>query len=133
MKRREFIANLAGTVASVPLRPAAGAFAEQPCNQSSLPSSALEGHTLIAEFALNATAWKVYEDLRTRDGDITFVSADGARRVLRKGAEAAFSEADPPHLGLSMDDIGVSGTDLLAEKLLASGEDPDPAAVKSAR
>jgi hypothetical protein len=117
MKRREFITNLAGTVASVPLGQAAGAFAEQPhTDQSSLPSSALQGHTLIAEFTLNATAWKVYEDLRTRDGEITFVSADGAERVLRKAAEAAFPEADPPHLGLSMDDIGLSGTDLLASE-----------------
>ena len=133
MKRREFITNFAGTVASVPLGQAAGAFAEQPhSDPSSLPSSALEGHTQIAEFTLNATTWRVYEDLRTRDGEITFVSADGAERVLRKAAEAAFPEADPPHLGLSRDDIGLSGRDLLAEKLLASGDDPDPAAVKSA-
>ena len=60
------------------------------------------------------------------------VTTKGAVRVLRKAAEAAFPEADPPHLGLSMDDIGLSGRDLLAEKLLASGDDPDPAAVKSA-
>jgi hypothetical protein len=133
MKRREFLTNLASTVANVPLGHAAGAFAEQPNNdQSSLPSSSLDGHTIVAEFTLNATAWKVYEDLRSRDGDITFISASGGKRLLRKSAEAAFAEADPPHLGLSMDDIGVSGPDLLADKLLANDDDPDPAAVKRA-
>ena len=141
MKRREFITNLAGTVAGVPLGQAAGALADRAGNHQlsalgdqapSSPDATIEGHTLVAEFTLNATTWKVYEDLRTRDGNITFVSGRSAQRVLRKSAEPAFAEADPPHLGLSMDDIGVSGPDLLAEKLLASGDDPDPAAVKSA-
>lgn len=134
MKRREFITNLAATAASVALgRAAAGALTTpQDGHQSSSTSASLDGHTLVAEFKLNAISWKVYENLRTRDGDITFISASGARRVLRKSAEAAFAEADPPHLGLSMDEIGVSGPDLLADKLLAGGDDPDPAAVKSA-
>lgn len=133
MKRRQFLTNLAGTIASVPLRHAAADLAvPHDSSQSSSPSYSVEGYTLIAEFKLNATLWKVYEDLRSRDGDIIFISASGARRVLSKSAEAAFDEADPPHLGLSMDEIGVSGPDLLADKLLAHGDDPDPAAVKSA-
>jgi hypothetical protein len=52
--------------------------------------------------------------------------------VLRKSADAAFAEADPPHLGLSMEEIGLSGPDLLAEKLLNGGDDPDPEMVKRA-
>ncbi|PYV83709.1 MAG: Tat pathway signal protein, partial [Acidobacteria bacterium] len=35
----------------------------------------IEGHTLICEFTIGPTAWKVYEDLRTRDGVITYLSA----------------------------------------------------------
>jgi hypothetical protein len=133
MKRREFLTHLAGTIASVPLaRAADGLATARNSGPSSPPSSPVDGYTLVAEFKLNATSWKVYEDLRSRDGDITFLSASGATRVLRKSSEAAFAEADPPHLGLNMDEIGVSGPDLLAEKLLAGGDDPDPAAVKGA-
>jgi len=129
MKRRDFITSLAGTAAGVALGRAADGLAASP-NQAS--ASSLDGHTLVAEFKLNATSWKVYEDLRSRDGDLTFVSSAGARRVMPKSADAAFATAEPAHLGLSMDDIGVSGPDLLADKILASGDDPDPAIVKSA-
>jgi len=89
-----------------------------------------DGHTLLAEFRIGAESWKVYEDLRARDGSITFVSARG-KRVLTKSAEATLSEADPPHLGLKLSDIGMSGPDLLADHLLQHG-DPDPELVKSA-
>src|SRR5437016_6978837 len=34
----------------------------------------IEGHTQISEFKIDATIWKVYEDLRTREGKITVVS-----------------------------------------------------------
>jgi hypothetical protein len=89
------------------------------------------GHTLVCEFKVGATSWKAYEDLRTRDGAITFISWAGSSRVLEKSAEATFAEADPPYLGLKLADIGISGPDLLADKLLQHG-DPDPELVKSA-
>src|SRR5204863_9550965 len=92
----------------------------------------IDGHTLISEFKIDATMWKVYEDLRTRDGAITFVSSKDGVRVLRKGAEATFPGADPAYLGLNLKDIGTSGADLLAEGLLASWGDPDPMMVRSA-
>jgi hypothetical protein len=95
-------------------------------------ASEQQGYTLICEFAYGSTNWKVFEDLRARDGAITFVSSHGERRVLAKSAEASFATADPPHLGLSMNDIGMSGADILADRLLASGGDPDPEVVKSA-
>jgi len=98
---------------------------------SSGPAPDVAGHTLVCEFKVGATGWKVYEDLRTRDGAITFISAAGASRVLGKSAEATFAEADPPYLGLKLADIGMSGPDLLADKLLQHG-DPDPEQVKSA-
>jgi hypothetical protein len=132
MKRREFIQSLAGTAAGVVLGQAAGALTTTPSTEFQSSASALDGHTLVAEFKWNAAPWKVYEDLLSRDGDITFTSANGSKRVLHKSAEASFVEVDPPHLGLSMEEIGLSGPDLLADKLLASGDDPDPAMVKSA-
>lgn len=131
MKRREFIQSLAGTAAGLAFANPAAAFVT-PSSSEASSISTLDGHTLVAEFKVNAASWKVYEDLRTRDGDITFVSAQGASIVLPKSAEAAFAEANPPHLGFSMDEIGLSGPDLLADKLLADGDDPDPVRVKSA-
>ncbi|PYV61375.1 MAG: Tat pathway signal protein, partial [Acidobacteria bacterium] len=70
-------------------------------------------------------------DLRTREGAITFISSAGAR-VLTKSAEASFAEETSPYLGLTLKDIGMSARDLLAERLLEGGNDPDPDRVKSA-
>jgi hypothetical protein len=123
MDRRRFLQNLALTTAGADLLSAA-----DPVE----PTSETDGHTLIAEFKLKDVTWKVYEDLRTREGAITFVPSHGASRTLAKSAEAAFAEANPPYLGLSMADIGTAGPDLLADKLLQHGGDPDPEIVKSA-
>lgn len=96
------------------------------------PASAadIEGHTLICTFQLDSTTWIVYEDLRSQEGPITFLSDRGAR-VLSKSAEASFADATPPYLGLSLKDIGMSAADLLADRLLQNG-DPDPEMVRSA-
>jgi hypothetical protein len=90
----------------------------------------LAGHSLMCEFEVASAKWKVYEDLRSRDGSITFVSPRGFR-VLPKSAEASFADAANSYLGLKLKDIGMSGPDLLAEQLLRNG-DPDPEMVKSA-
>jgi hypothetical protein len=123
MDRRRFIQNLALTTVGAELAGAAEAVEA---------ASDTEGHTLLAEFKIQDVAWKVYEDVRTRDGAITFVPSHGAARILMKSAEAAFAEANPPYLGLSMNDIGMAGADLLADRLLQHGGDPDPEIVKSA-
>jgi hypothetical protein len=133
MKRREFIQSLATTATGYALLQAAHTtqLQAQPAGAaSSIPS--IEGHTLVSTFTLRGMEWKVYEDLRTRDGAFTFISARGDHRSMAKSAEAQFPDADPLHLGLSMDDIGMSGPDLLADKLLAGGDDPDPEMVKKA-
>ena len=85
-------------------------------------SISVEGHTLLCRFDRDKGAWTVYEDLRTREGNLTFVSSVGTARVLRKTAEATFADDGPPHLGLDIKDIGMSGPDLLADKLLAKGD-----------
>ncbi len=112
MDRREFLQAMAAASA-VSLAPARAAIADP--------------GTLICEF----DGHKVYEDLSTRDGAITIVPATGTPRVFTKSAEATFAEADPPFLGLKIADIGTAGPDLLADKLLESG-DPDPERVRTA-
>ncbi len=90
-----------------------------------------EGHTLLSTFTRGTETWKVYEDLRRRSGEITFIAGNSVGRVLTKSAEATFAEVTPPYLGMNISDIGMAGPDLLADRLLRNG-DPDPEEVKSA-
>src|SRR5438045_2780938 len=143
MDRRQFLKDLAVVTAATHCLPDGVKPGEIAGETPDLPTSSdrrstlgaapdIDGHTLISEFKIDATIWKVYEDLRTREGTITFVSARDEARVLRKSAEASFPEAGPAYLGLDLKDIGTTGADLLAERLLASGGDPDPMKVRSA-
>lgn len=139
MDRRNFLKGLAITTAAARYFPANAdaaslrnepeAVADRPLGSSQPPD--IDGHTQICEFKIGSVSWKVFEDLRTRDGVITFLSSAGTSRVLSKTAEAVFDEATTPYLGLSLRDIGMSGRDLLADKLLENG-DPDPNQVKLA-
>jgi hypothetical protein len=141
MDRREFLRDLGVTSAVlgyVATNAAAASRAKAPEFDSTLElglssgsAPDVAGHTLVCEFKIAGSGWKVYEDLRVRDGAITFISSAGVSRVLGKSAEATFADADPPHLGLKLADIGMSGPDLLADKLLQHG-DPDPEQVKAA-
>jgi hypothetical protein len=96
----------------------------------SSPAVSVDGHTLVSEFDAKGATWKVYEDLRTRDGAIVFVSSTGTNLSLPKRAEASFAEGTP-YLGLALKDIGLSSPDLLADQLLRDG-DPDPESVRGA-
>jgi hypothetical protein len=124
MNRRRFLQNLAVTGAA--LETAAAEPEPQPAEAPNV-----DGHTVVGEFALDGVAWKVYEDLRTRDGVITFVSSRGTR-VLSKTADPVFAGPEPPYLGLNLQEIGASGPDLLADKLLEGGGDPDEQRVRTA-
>ena len=132
MDRREFLQNLAVTAAGIEVIKEQTLAGENPEPQTRTAPAAIEGHTFLCEFPYKGATWKVYEDLRTRDGVITFVASSGAKRVLPKTAEPSFREDRPYYLGMSMDDIGLSGPDLLADKLLVHGDDPDEELVKSA-
>ncbi|HXJ88301.1 MAG TPA: Tat pathway signal protein [Candidatus Binatia bacterium] len=90
----------------------------------------VEGYTLVTEFRTESETWKLYEDLRTRDGALVFLSSTGLTRFLAKSAEASIQEGTP-YLGLTLKEIGLSSPDQLADHLLQNG-DPDPEAVKSA-
>ena len=138
MDRRRFLQNLAAGTAALNVL---AALDEQPSRAESarvrpremVPASEapIDGHTLLSAFTRMGETWKVYEDLRTRDGVITFISSKGHARVLRKTAEATFPDEGPQYLGLDLKDIGMSGPDLLADKLLAHG-DPDEDEVRRA-
>jgi hypothetical protein len=131
MDRRDFLQRIAAAGATAALPPMQAPAQKQPGPvRPPLAAPNVDGHTLLCEFSRAGVQWKVYEDLRTRDGSITFVSSSGAR-ILTKNAEPTFAEDGPPFLGLNIDEIGLSGKDLLAEKLLASG-DPDERQVRSA-
>ncbi|HWB85832.1 MAG TPA: hypothetical protein VG675_16945 [Bryobacteraceae bacterium] len=122
MDRRSFLQKLAITAAAADGLAAAGAAAPA----AEVPAKLdVEGYSFLCEFHLGAESWKVYEDLRTREGGLAFLSSHGRQRVLSKSAEASFDEAKTRYLGLDLKDIGMSGVDLLADKLLQSG-DPDP-------
>ena len=90
-----------------------------------------EGHTMLCGFKAGTEDWTVFEDLRTRDGNIMYRSSSGSTRVLPKSAEATFEETDARYFGLSLSQIGMSGPDLLADHLLRGG-DPDQMQVKAA-
>ena len=97
MDRRQFLKDLAVVTAVTHGLPDGVKRAETAGETSDLPTSSdprstlgaapdIDGHTLISEFKIDATTWKVYEDLRTREGAITYVSSKDGVRVLRKRA-----------------------------------------------
>jgi hypothetical protein len=143
MDRRKFLRDLAVTTAAIQdlVQNADGeVFAHSTASHAESASvvargssteTNLEGYTQIIEFRNGSTTWKVYEDLRTRNGSIVFVSSQGTTRVLPKSAEAAFDEASTPYLGLKLEEIGITARDLLADRLLEEGE-PDPEMVRLA-
>ncbi|MEO6815630.1 MAG: Tat pathway signal protein, partial [Edaphobacter sp.] len=141
MDRRRFLQGMVVATAGVGGVPLLAEMdeADAPRPNSSLTAPAsingaeinTEGHTLLCSFTRGSEKWKVYEDLRTREGAIVFISTSGVGRVLTKSAEATFAEDNPPYLGLNLKDIGMAGADLLADRLLKNG-DPDPEEVKSA-
>jgi len=125
MDRRDFLKNMAASTAA--LHTLASHAAETTPALSALGSvpaaaASIEGHTKLAAFTRKGESWTVYEDLRERDGVITFVSATGTARVLTKTAEPTFADDGPQHLGLDIKDIGMAAPDLLADKLLAHGD-----------
>jgi uncharacterized SAM-dependent methyltransferase len=68
--------------------------------------ASVDGHTKLVSFTRNAKTWTVYEDLRVRDGVLTFVCTDGHARILRKTAEATFAKEGLQHLDLDIKEIG---------------------------
>lgn len=134
MDRRHFLQGVAAAAGAEILASKLDASQSQAAKQrrkkGTANSVSIDGCTLLSQFQVGHANWKVYEDLRVRDGSIVFVSSSGESRVLTRNAEASMAEG-APYLGLALKDIGLSSPDLLADRLLQSG-DPDPELVKSA-
>src|ERR1700728_3061921 len=124
MDRRDFIKSMAASTAALHTLTAQAADSPLAATLGSIPAATapIDGHTKISSFSRKGETWTVYEDLRDRDGVITFVSSAGTARILSKTAEATFADDGPQHLGLDIKDIGMAGPDLLADKLLAHGD-----------
>jgi hypothetical protein len=125
MDRRDFIKSVAASTAVLHALNAQRTGATPPeSGFGTIPAAdaSVDGHTKLASFTRKGETWTVYEDLRVRDGVITFISSAGTARILSKTAEATFAEDGPQHLGLDIKDIGMAGPDLLADKLLAHGD-----------
>lgn len=89
------------------------------------------GYTRVARFDDEGTVWTAWEDRRTPEGAIRFVSSSSESLTLGKRLEAAYAEEGPAYMGLDLADIAMADADLLADKLLARG-DPDPQEVRRA-
>ena len=98
MHRRDFLQGVAVTAAGLEvLSRSIGASGQTkpPYTQrggqktNGVVAVSLEGHTPVAEFKTKTDSWKVYEDLRTREGSLVFVSSSAETRVLAKSAEAS--------------------------------------------
>lgn len=135
MDRRDFIKSMAASTAvlhTLTTHGAEAALAPSALGYVPAATAAVDGHTKLASFTRKGENWTVYEDLRVRDGVITFVSSTGAARVLSKTAEATFADAGPQHLGLDIKDIGMANPDLLADKLLEHGDPKEDEVRKAA-
>ena len=141
MRRRRFLQGLTASAGSVLGNPSAdisGVLCLSTINsdsgteQASLGPAVLDGYSFVAEFERDGEAWKVYEDLRTREGPLVLVSARNQRKVLTKTAESTSAEGVTPYLGLTLEEIAGALPDLLAQRILGKGGDPDPELVKSA-
>jgi len=133
MRRRNFIQMMAAAAASVDLldpRALAKQKVATPPKRKTSVSIPTDGYRLICEFQRGDAHWQVYEDLRTREGSIAFLSSTGDGRELSKSAEASMA-GGTPYFGLSLKEVSLSAADLLADRLLKDG-DPDPDLVKSA-
>jgi hypothetical protein len=137
MDRRKFLQGVAASAAGLtagsgrPERVEAAdamAVADVPENPPVSPVS-VEGYTLLAEFDRGPVHWKVYEDLRTREGALVFVNADGRQRLFPKSLERTFADPAKLYNGQTLREILDSQVDVLGREILRQPGDPTYEAV----
>lgn len=96
------------------------------------PPADFAGWTERARLTQQGLGIRVLEDLSAPDGALAFVMTDGRALVLGKRLEPVAGRDVAPYLGLDLETVALSGADLLAERLLSSGDDPDPDQVRDA-
>jgi hypothetical protein len=140
MDRRKFLQGFGGSAIGVARvqKPTRRAEAGEPpsaavANGQALPTSKLplDEYTLVAQFKRGPMLWKAFEDLSARDGALLLISDKNQRKLLTKSAEATRMGAETPYLGLTLTHIAESLPDVLAQRILQEGGDPNPELVKS--
>jgi hypothetical protein len=96
------------------------------------PAGDFAGWTERARLTVDGEPVSVMENLAAPDGSLAFVTANGRALVLGKRLEPVAGRPVAPYLGLDLKTVSLAGPDLLADRLLASGEDPDPDQVRDA-
>ncbi|MCQ8278565.1 Tat pathway signal protein [Acetobacteraceae bacterium KSS8] len=91
----------------------------------------VQGYAVGPVIRHDGAEWRVHEDRARPDGDLVLIRADGAGLRLGKRLES-YEPLAAPFLGLDPAHLGQNGADLLADRLLAGGGDPDPAQVRDA-
>ena len=76
--------------------------------------------------------WVVKEDLTGMEGTMTLTGPDGRSHLLKRFMEECESPSNGCYCGLDFGTLAIAERDLLAERLLAGGGDPDPLAVRAA-
>ncbi|MCP1237590.1 Tat pathway signal protein [Gluconobacter kondonii] len=76
--------------------------------------------------------WLVKEDLTGMEGTMTLTGPDGRSHVLKRFMEECVAPSSGSYCGLDFGTLAIAERDLLAERLLAGGGDPDPLAVRAA-
>ncbi|WP_336959982.1 hypothetical protein [Sphingobium aquiterrae] len=132
MDRRRFLAVSGGGVAaaSVLAAPAAAAADDSALLARFGGAEEAAGEPLCS-FTDEGCRWTVHED-RAGLGPIRFVADDGAVVTLAKRLEPVFAGPEPAYLGLTLEQVALADADLLADRLLAHGGDPDPERVRVA-
>lgn len=138
MDRRRFLRQGMAATAAVGFLPALSSGAADARGTVSAPlarpvlqpaaSVDLTGFTALASFQHRGVVWTAHEDLRTPQGALVLVCADGLLE-LGKRTEDVWGSDTPAYLGIPLAKLAMAEADLLADALLRDG-DPSEQAVR---
>lgn len=138
MRRRSFLTAaaaapslaLGGRAAGAPSNAAEPRLNTALAGWSAVSAEALGGLPPLARFMWGGGEWRVHERRDAAGGTLWFVSPTGRMLALPLRLEACGVSDGPFYAGLDFATVALSGPDLLADHLLAHGDDPDPEAVR---
>ncbi|MGI4745669.1 MAG: hypothetical protein ACRYGI_07665 [Janthinobacterium lividum] len=131
MKRRSFlVGGAAGSSLGVLAARATPGSGTASAGWRAFAADAVAGLEPLAQFQAKGGLWTVYERRDGQVGTLWFVSPDRRMLGLPRRLEACGAGDTPFYAGLDFKTVALSGPDLLADHLLAHGDDPDPEAVR---
>ncbi|EHH67535.1 hypothetical protein [Gluconobacter morbifer] len=83
-------------------------------------------------FAASGGKWSVKEDLTSMEGAMILTGPGGRCHVLKRFMEECEAPLEGCYCGLDFGTLAIAEHDLLAERLLDGGGEPDPSAVRAA-